>query len=112
MFLPTLQFKDGMDRSQGPRRSLGRIEAAPALPPIWRDAVQLQQVLLNVILNALDAMTDCPTAERQAVVRAAPYPPLGVEVTVTDQGPGFSKEKLRNCSSLSSRRKRTAWGWG
>jgi two-component system sensor kinase FixL len=58
------------------------------------DLIHLQQVLLNLILNALEAMTECPNWERQVVVRAAMNATFGVEVTVTDQGPGFSKENL------------------
>jgi PAS domain S-box-containing protein len=71
-----------------------RIELAPALPPVLGDAIHLQQILLNLIINALEAMVDCPTRERQVVVRAATHAALGLEVTVTDQGPGFSKGKL------------------
>jgi two-component system, LuxR family, sensor kinase FixL len=69
-------------------------EIAPALPPIWGDAVQLQQVLLNLILNAVDAMIDNPIGEREVVVRAGTSSGSGVEISVTDQGHGFSKEKL------------------
>ena len=76
------------------RKTRLRIEVAPALPPVWGDTVQLQQVLLNLILNALDAMIDCPIEEREVVVCALPYDKGGVKISVTDQGTGFSKEKL------------------
>ena len=50
--------------------------------------------MLNLILNALDAMIDCPMGEREVVVRALPHAMGGVTVSVTDQGTGFCKEKL------------------
>ena len=71
-----------------------RIEVAPSLPPVLGDTVQLQQVLLNLILNALEAVVDCPIGERDVAVRAVLSGPSWVKITVTDQGPGFSAEKL------------------
>lgn len=76
------------------RKARLRFDVAPALPPLWGDAVQLQQVLLNLIVNALDAMVDCPEAEREVLVRALPSATWGVEMSVTDRGPGFSNEIL------------------
>ncbi|MFY9986738.1 MAG: hypothetical protein WAK31_18380 [Chthoniobacterales bacterium] len=52
------------------RKARLRIDLAPALPLVSGDPVHLQQVLLNLILNALEAMIDCPSSERQVVVRA------------------------------------------
>jgi two-component system sensor kinase FixL len=54
------------------RKARLRIEVAPALPPVWGDAVQLQQVLLNLVLNASEAMMDGPIGEREVLVRVAP----------------------------------------
>jgi two-component system, LuxR family, sensor kinase FixL len=71
-----------------------RLEVASALPLVLGDPIHLQQVLLNLTLNALEAMSDCPPSERQVVVSAAKDETLGVEVRVTDQGPGFSSRKL------------------
>jgi C4-dicarboxylate-specific signal transduction histidine kinase len=70
------------------------IEVEPGLPLVWGDAVQLQQVFLNLILNGLEAMTDCPIEVREVVVRAMPSATSWVKISVTDRGPGFSTEKL------------------
>jgi PAS domain S-box-containing protein len=94
------------------RKARLRIDVAPALPPVWGDTVQLQQVLLNLILNALDAMIDCPMGEREVVVRALPYAMGGVTVSVTDQGTGFCEEKLARLFEPFSTTKKHGMGIG
>jgi PAS domain S-box-containing protein len=89
-----------------------RIEVARGLPPVSGDAIHLQQVLLNLILNALEAMIDCPAWERQVVVRAVTHATLAVEVAVIDQGPGFSKGKLTKLFDPFFTTKRNGMGIG
>ncbi|ALM84501.1 AAA family ATPase [Bordetella sp. N] len=57
------------------------------------DRVQLQQVVLNLITNALDAMTDTPLAERELQV-ASTVRDDRIEITVKDRGPGIDAETL------------------
>ena len=64
-------------------------EVAPALPMVNGDAVHLQQVLLNLLLNALDAIASGNPPERKVQVRVARRPPDRVRVEVIDSGPGF-----------------------
>ncbi|MEI8039847.1 MAG: ATP-binding protein [Verrucomicrobiota bacterium] len=64
-------------------------EVAPALPMVNGDAVHLQQVLLNLLLNALDAIASANPPERTVQVRVARRPPDRVRVEVIDSGPGF-----------------------
>jgi signal transduction histidine kinase len=56
--------------------------------------IQLQQVILNLIVNAIDAMSDVPSFSRKIVVQTAHMPDCA-EVIVSDTGPGIPPEKLR-----------------
>jgi two-component system sensor kinase FixL len=57
------------------------------------DRVQLQQVLLNLLLNALDAVADCAAGRRQITVRVQ-NARTRVEVSVSDTGHGIPTDKL------------------
>ena len=70
------------------------IQADPALPTVLGDPVQLQQVLLNLMLNAMDAVADRPADRRQVTVRARRHGEREVEVAVGDSGPGIAPERL------------------
>jgi two-component system sensor kinase FixL len=56
---------------------------------VWGDPVQLLQVLLNLTINAFEAMTALPADERQLVIRAGRAGDGDIFVTVRDSGPGF-----------------------
>ncbi|HEY4131096.1 MAG TPA: ATP-binding protein, partial [Gemmatimonadaceae bacterium] len=60
----------------------------PSLPNIPADGVQLQQVVLNLIVNACDAMIDQPRAERHLLVTTRAEDG-GVELSVSDRGTGI-----------------------
>ncbi|HEU4620192.1 MAG TPA: PAS domain S-box protein [Gammaproteobacteria bacterium] len=66
------------------------------LPPVRGDAVQLQQVVLNLSRNAVDAMRGGPSRRRGIVVETGLAPDGKVRVTVTDHGPGVSKSLGQN----------------
>jgi signal transduction histidine kinase len=61
---------------------------APSTPPVLIDKVQIQQVLLNLFRNAVEAMQDSEVRELR--IRAEPAAGGMVEVVVTDSGPGLS----------------------
>jgi len=69
-------------------------ELEPALPAVEADRVQLQQVLLNLVFNAMDAMDDADEAGHQLVVRTRS---LGnqIEISVADSGHGIPPERLQ-----------------
>jgi C4-dicarboxylate-specific signal transduction histidine kinase len=70
------------------------IEPAAGLPPIMGDGVHLQQVLLNLVLNAMDAIESAAGTERLIRVRARRREGSEVEVMVSDTGPGIAAEKI------------------
>ncbi|MGA2502126.1 MAG: ATP-binding protein, partial [Tepidisphaeraceae bacterium] len=66
----------------------------PDLPPVRGDRVHLQQVLLNLIINAMDAVSARPDDERRVAVQARLDGDGMVEVIVSDSGNGVPPEKL------------------
>jgi signal transduction histidine kinase len=63
------------------------LRLAPDLPRVAGDAVQLQQVLLNLVRNAGEAMTSTPVERREIVVRTSAGTEAEVTVAVEDAGP-------------------------
>jgi two-component system, LuxR family, sensor kinase FixL len=64
------------------------------LPPVYADRTQLEQVLLNLVVNGMDAMEEVPETARHLTVRTALTPNGSVEVTVSDCGRGIDSDKL------------------
>src|SRR5713101_3895213 len=70
-----------------------RTQLAEGLPRVQGDRVQLQQVLLNLIINAIEAMRDVGEEERELLISTRNEPD-GVSVEVRDSGPGFAPAAL------------------
>jgi C4-dicarboxylate-specific signal transduction histidine kinase len=71
-------------------RTLVQMKLANGLPPIQGDRVQLQQVLLNLIVNAVEAMSAMSNGARELLVSTGTSASGDVLVTVRDSGPGLS----------------------
>lgn len=69
-------------------------ELAAELPDVHGDRVQLQQVLINLITNGCNAMTDDILEERKLVVRTEFIASEGIRVSVSDRGCGIPAENL------------------
>jgi two-component system, LuxR family, sensor kinase FixL len=67
---------------------------ASALPPVDGDRLQLQQVLLNLVMNACDATAGNATADRRVEVCTTPSDAEHVSVSVSDNGAGIPPEGL------------------
>jgi signal transduction histidine kinase len=78
------------------------VRLSPGLTPVTGDRVQLQQVLLNLILNASDAMAAMAREDRRLIVRTEPAATVvgaaghapGVRVSVSDRGCGVRPENV------------------
>ena len=71
-----------------------RSELASNLPILQGDRVELQQVLINLITNACDAMTGMPNEARLLTIHTALVSDDFVEISVRDTGPGIAEGKL------------------
>jgi len=69
-------------------------QLAPSLPSVDANAVQLQQVLLNLLMNSLEAMQATPAAKRRVVISTTCEANSSVTVGVRDYGSGLPKEDL------------------
>jgi C4-dicarboxylate-specific signal transduction histidine kinase len=67
---------------------------APRLPRIHGDRVQLQQVMMNLVVNAIQAMSGVGENKRDLQISTEMVEPHGVLVGVRDTGPGLSPESL------------------
>jgi PAS domain S-box-containing protein len=63
-----------------------RLELASALPPVVGDRVQLQQVIINLAINAIQAMTSVPERQRELLIRSQAVESDQVSVEVVDAG--------------------------
>ena len=64
----------------------------PNLPPIEADPIQLQQVLINLVINAFDAMRNTPLGRRKIVIATEWNGESTISASVRDYGVGISKE--------------------
>jgi len=72
------------------RRINVKFDLANALPLTLGDPIQLQQVLLNLVMNAMDAMAETPAAQRLVTISTRATPTGAVELLVKDRGTGLN----------------------
>ena len=73
-----------------------RTRLAPDLPLIQGDRVQLQQVMLNLILNAIEALSGISGGSRELLISSEDGGLSGVRVAVQDSGPGLIPESFEH----------------
>ena len=88
------------------------LDLASDLPNARGDRVQLQQVVLNLVLNGLEAMREPHAGARTLVIRTARDAAGAVQVTVQDSGPGIAPKDLGHIFEPLYTTKREGLGMG
>jgi signal transduction histidine kinase len=65
------------------------LQLAPQQPRVWADSIMVEQVICNLVRNAMEAMAETRTLRREVVIRTVPHGEDAVEVEVIDTGPGI-----------------------
>ena len=107
--LEVTALTDGEATKNGVRVST---QLAHRLPRIEGDKVQLQQVILNLILNAIQAMSELRDGIRELHISTENLRSEGVCAAVRDTGPGLNPENLRNLFEPFFTTKRNGMGMG
>ena len=89
-----------------------RMELAPALPMILGDRVQLQQVIINLVMNGIEAMQSVTDRPRELVIRSRQDETQQVLVSVTDCGVGISAENADRLFNAFFTTKSSGMGMG
>jgi PAS domain S-box-containing protein len=69
---------------------------APAIPKVYVDSIQIEQVILNLIRNGFDAMAGHPPAERTLSIRTSAREGSEVDVAISDSGTGLTPDVLEH----------------
>ena len=94
------------------RRVTMRRDLASGLPRVIGDRSHVEQVLVILIVNAMDAMKDTPEGSRELLVSARDLDDGFVEIAVRDFGHGITAQTCRRFSIRCSRQSPRAWAWG
>src|SRR3984893_14242695 len=89
-----------------------RIELSSDLPVVLGDRIQLQQVLLNLIINGIEAMQPIADRQRELVIRSERDETQQVQVTVMDCGIGLSAESAHRIFDAFITTKSSGMGMG
>ena len=71
------------------------MDLAPGLPAVWAGRIEVQQVMVNLLLNALDAVKDVPPDRREILVRTRPDEDA-VVVAIRDRGCGIQSPDINS----------------
>jgi C4-dicarboxylate-specific signal transduction histidine kinase len=89
-----------------------RTELASALPPVLGDRVQLQQVVINLLMNGVEAMASITDRPREILIRSQQHEAGQVHVAVLDSGIGIESETAEQLFSAFFTTKPSGMGMG
>jgi PAS domain S-box-containing protein len=89
-----------------------RTQLAKTLPAIQGDRVQMQQVILNLLINAIEAMSEMSEGPRELLISTRDTETDGVLVAVRDSGPGIAPESVDRLFESYYTTKPTGLGMG
>lgn len=89
-----------------------RVEMAEPLPPVLCDRIQVEQVLLNLVHNSIEAIAAAGSPARAVVLRVRAAGPEGVTFEVEDTGPGVAADMADRLYSPFATTKPTGMGLG
>jgi PAS domain S-box-containing protein len=67
------------------------LQLAPQQPRVWADSIMVEQVICNLVRNAVEAMTETRSQRREILIRTVPHDGDIVEIEVVDPGPGIDE---------------------
>jgi signal transduction histidine kinase len=70
------------------------MELAADVPPVLGDRIQLQQVILNLVMNGIEAMNTVTDRPRDMLIRSSPHESDNVLAAVQDSGIGIDRQNL------------------
>ena len=88
------------------------LEIPPVLPRVLGDRIHLQQVLVNLLVNGMDAVDNCAAPYRRITIRTTQLTPLMVEIAGSDAGAGISPEDMKRVFDAFHTTKKGGLGLG
>ena len=92
--------------------TMRELDLAERLPIVIGDRIQVQQVLLNLVMNAFEAMEAVPLADHKLVIRTTLDDASAVYVAVQDAGAGFDEQDVEQLFMPFHTTKATGLGMG
>jgi PAS domain S-box-containing protein len=89
-----------------------RNQLSEDVPPVWADRIEIQQVILNLIMNGIEAVSAVGNGQRDVLVATSKYEPDDVLLTVCDTGAGLDPGKLEHIFDAFYTTKREGMGMG